>query len=170
MCIKTSLQEKWDQLFPSNYYVGMRQRMFFLPIVLLVTVVSCNQQLYTVDALPSKDYLAFGSGGGFSGLTTTWYIFPNGQVFKSIGTAEAAKTPQGQLKKKQVRRLFKQCESTLAVAKIDQPNNVTHFIRRVTEEGDTVQLRWGSDAPEAVASLFKNLQKVVADTTAYSQK
>jgi len=47
-----------------------------------LVITSCKTKQYTFDSYDGK-VLAIGSGGGFTGATSKYYLFENGQLFKS---------------------------------------------------------------------------------------
>lgn len=141
-------------------------KQYLLLLLVLPFLLGCKSStLYTMNSLPDEQ-LTFGSGGGFSGATTTFILLKNGQVFKRESltqkTQEIAMTGAGKAKS-----LYKRAiKLGLDTLQIKEPGNLYYFIGLKTEGVDN-QITWGSgdyDLSADLEAFYKDLQQVTKVT------
>ncbi|MEM9936394.1 MAG: hypothetical protein AAF824_22400 [Bacteroidota bacterium] len=108
-----------------------------------------------------KDYkkpaIHFGSGGGFSGIETTFVLVKQGYLFKKVGNDSTYQLIR-KVPAKTCREAFKQMKNLPpSLLKTQQPGNLYQFIE-VKVEGETHRMIWG-DEEKPVDSELKTLYK-----------
>ncbi len=147
----------------------MMKSLLFFSVSALCFLSGCKIAKYTVDKLPSHQ-LIFGSGGGFSGLETTFILLENGQVFRQTGVDDVYEELKP-IRRKKARDLFSKL-SSLQLYKLDieNPGNMYYFLREVTDKLDS-KVTWGAGdylPPQALISLYKELSGLVKEKNATS--
>lgn len=136
-------------------------------IISLVLFFSCcaSQQKVTNPSDFKGRTLQFGSGGGFTGLTTTYTLLENGQLFSQTGIEDGPLKELTCVSKKQVKPLF------TAAAKIEWPDkkisNPGNMASSLTykENGKEHGIIWGGGEygpPADVLQLYKDLYQIVS--------
>ncbi|WP_266366668.1 hypothetical protein [Tellurirhabdus rosea] len=109
--------------------------------------------------------LVVGSGGGITGLTDTYYLFENGNLY-ARSEGDSAFTRLRKQPAAIVRRLFKMVEDDCRIrsARFDNPGNVYRFVRwKRAKEEHTVT--WGDPrqpAPASYTKLYRSFMTMVA--------
>ena len=143
-----------------------KKRMFkptvFLWAACLIAAFSCNRPTYSLQS-PPADHLVFGSGGGFTGAVTEYYVLPDGQLFLVDGLQKDT-TALEPIKRKQAKEIVAQCQAlNLREQAIQQPGNRYYFIRQGTVDG-IVEATWGAAGytpPTAVTDFYQELMNLV---------
>lgn len=132
--------------------------MKFIPeILLLALFLGCKAPVYTPETTPDLQLLC-GTGGGFSGVETTFSLLKNGQVFMKQGVGSSW-VSVGKLPEPQTRQLFNSYE-TLALAKLEfnEPGNLYHFVGS-NVQGKIHQVTWDpgqwQKAPKGAVDFYK---------------
>ncbi len=109
-----------------------------------------------------------GSGGGFTGTSTTYYLLDNGLLF-SQHSRDTTYTPLGKLTTAHTKRLFRAVETTchIRTARFSKPGNLYHFLG--WQQGrETHKVTWGATDTTVLAdytktyALFMNLLPTAA--------
>lgn len=117
--------------------------LYFSAAMLCAALLSsqCKHPKYTAETLPD-DRLAFGHGGGFTGVGTTFTLLENGQLFKSSSKAPETMELPG-AKRKIAKKLFETAESLgLLQTEFMYPGNMYAFIE-FQDDGQKRRVAWG---------------------------
>lgn len=126
-------------------------------------MVACLLQCsptYSPATMPAE-YIAFGSGGGFTGQEKGMYLLPNGQLFQIRGLQRDT-TELEKIKKSKAKQLWTAVEDILANhPNISQPGNRYYFLRL---KSDSLQraASWGATdytPPSELTDIFEELNK-----------
>lgn len=129
-----------------DYICEMKIRWVLLLFSGLLLTNSCKTKVYSLQNLPKK-YVCFGSGGGFTGLVSSYYLLPNGQMFFQTNFDTAAtKLPNVNRKaRKSVFKLLKEIKTADWME--NKPDNIYQFIHYKTK--DTMYSKmWYSGGPQ----------------------
>lgn len=135
----------------------------FLFSLILFLLPNCKRTLYTPQDA-SENHIRFGSGGGFTGATTTFTLMDNGQLFRHESLTDSISNLPG-LKRKVYKALFKdlsQIDTSLLGAQ--QPGNRYYFLEWVQAEQLT-RTTWGAadyQPPQEVKSIYEKLMEIVS--------
>lgn len=98
--------------------------------------------------------LIFGSGGGFTGIYTTYELYEDGSVF--ILLPDNTLQPLNKIRKKKARELFSKADNLkIAQPEFNHPGNMTLFIK-YQDNGMLTEYKWG-DANNSVPSQIEDL-------------
>lgn len=123
---------------------------------------SCKTKQYTMEENP-EPMITFGSGGGFTGQSTFYTLFKNGQLYKKKGL-RGEHTPLENVKKKEVLQIFKNYEVlNLAEVNINEPGNMSYFIEFKDENG-VHRMTWGGNTTSPSNDLLL-FYKLLMNTT-----
>jgi hypothetical protein len=122
-------------------------------IVLLVTTTSCKTHQYTLKNMP-KTQLIFGSGGGFTGISTDYCLLENGQLYE-INTFTQEMVEMRPARKSKTDKMFTSLNK-MDIVKIecDMPGNMYYYILYKTENIQH-RITWG----DPTAKIDDNLKK-----------
>lgn len=138
-------------------------KLHLLSFLLLTSITfSCKSPHYNAENWPHT-YLSTGSFGGFSGLVSTTFVLPNGQVFAE-NSMEKKKLELKKLSKKEAKNLLKSAEK-MQWNKLPPDNfgNMSYFISYHTKD-TTYTANWGangSSPPAAVEQIYQQIQKLI---------
>jgi hypothetical protein len=122
-------------------------KKFYVLILFVVLTTITNAQ---------ETCLIFGSGGGISGISTTYKVLANGKVFKGSGRIEIKYTEVSKIKKKQAQKLF-EALNTIKIEPFNHPGNMSYFI--IIGEGNSgTKFLWGSNdfvVPKELEDLYR---------------
>lgn len=148
----------------------MKSKLMLKPITLfvgaacLIAAFSCNRPTYSLQS-PAADHIVFGSGGGFTGAVTAYYILPDGQLFKVDGLQKDT-TVLEPLKRKHTKKIFKVIQGlNLGKLAINEPGNLYYFIRQSTTDS-LQEATWGAAGytpPAEVIDFYQELMNIVTD-------
>jgi hypothetical protein len=133
----------------------------FLLFFLLPFLFQCNRTTYTSADFPA-DYLTFGSGGGYSGEVTTYFVLPNGQVFQhsSLGSDTLAYT---QISKRSAKSLMDDFTSLgLDTLNFYHPGNMYRFVEKYRQD-EVVKLSMG-DQQMLTPPVLKDYYQALSET------
>lgn len=134
----------------------------FLWAACLLVAFACNRPSYSLQS-PPADHLVFGSGGGFTGAVTEYYLLPDGQLFKIEGLQKDT-TVLEPLKRKHTKRIMEGCQGlNLGELAIQEPGNRYYFIHQSTADG-LVKASWGAadyTPPTEVTDFYQDLMDTV---------
>ncbi len=129
--------------------------------VLMLALSSCVSNRYSLDEKP-QSYIIVGSGGGFTNLVASTYVYPNGQVFETQTFVDSTIT-RPNIKRKDARRLFKDLEaSNLKELKFSQPGNIYLFLTYV-DEGQKYYFSWGAGGklpPKEISEFYIRISEL----------
>lgn len=116
--------------------------------------------------------ITFGSGGGFTGQSTFYALFKNGQLYKKKGIKEPY-VELDKVDKKEAIQIFKNYEVLkIAEMEINEPGNLSYFIEYNDENGDH-RLTWGGTAVKPSPDLllfYKLLMKTTKSSSTDKSK
>lgn len=121
----------------------------------------CSTQFQPDDT--SHEFVAFGTGGGFTGLETTHYLLTTGQLFRQVGT-NGDLEKLARIKRSTVTQIFDSIDSFGLVSyQFEQPGNAYRFLeihlgnmrnRIVWAEGDQTVRRECKDLDALLNQLI----------------
>ncbi|WP_236648937.1 FAD-binding oxidoreductase [Spirosoma sp. 209] len=133
----------------------------------LLAAQSCTKRLATrPDSYAGRQLLA-GSGGGFTGFTTTYILLDNGQLFRKHH-GDTTYLPLGKQKRALVRRFFTAAEDTCQIktTRYDQPGNRSRFVG--WQQGEqTYRVTWSvadTAVPAAYPALYNAFMAMIPDS------
>ena len=141
---------------------------FFL-LFTIVLISSCKTKQYTFDTYEGKR-IAIGSSGGFTGATTKYYIFENGQVFKN-GKNGREELPT--LDKKLAKQQFDNFYSLgFDKMEINDSGNMNYFIIMNPDTDSVQMLKWGGGSVEPSKELeqYYNLLSAIIKKNSKTSK
>ncbi len=141
----------------------MKHFLYFLLLSAAVCYFSCNRTVYTMTDKASE-YLAFATGGGFTGAIISYHLMPNGQLFK-VNNLSRDTTELPKVKKSLTSQLMERAAAIDWSVDVNRPGNVYHIIRLRTEAGD-LSATWGDtgyEPPTEMTELYSALQELVPD-------
>lgn len=107
--------------------------------------------------------LRFGSGGGFTGMTTTFTLYPDGRLTRRMGMPADTSRPATLLRPAPadaVKRAYAAFDALPADSLQREPGNMSYFLEGATSTGRARSAVWGSPgpaAPHAVRALYRDL-------------
>ena len=117
-----------------------------------------------------KQQIAVGSGGGFTGLTTTYYLLDNGRLFRKTNR-DSVYTPLGKLKTTRRKQLLSAVLDTCKIetTTYNEPGNVSRFV--LFQNGDeTYRVTWAAGDSAVPASYPKLFQSFMATLPTSDQR
>lgn len=123
---------------------------------------ACKTEHFAAEKLPARQ-IRFGTGGGFTGKTSTFVLLENGQIFEQniFGNGFLEKPA---IKKSKARGFFKTLDGLPAeAAAFDRPANFYYFLEN-RRDSATVRAVWGDvnfPPPQKVSDLFFALNALV---------
>ena len=130
-------------------------------VISQIMLFSCASRKATPDTY-EKRQLVFGSGGGVTGMVTTYYLLENGQLFKKgsmDSSYELVKKVPGKVRK----AMFATMEQMkLSDMEINHPGNMYYFIQ-TNQEGGKGRVCWGEQGykiSDDVKSFYQSLTKI----------
>jgi hypothetical protein len=142
----------------------MKTRNLIYLLNLLLMSVACKTAMVTTPESFRGKQLLIGTGGGVTGLTTTWFILENGQVFRQESVSGEIKEMK-KISKHQTSRVFEGAWSLeLEKENFSHPGNMTSFIT-IKEPGKTpITVKWGDakyPVPEKYSSFYQQTFSIV---------
>ncbi|MDX2247111.1 MAG: hypothetical protein SF052_10065 [Bacteroidia bacterium] len=132
---------------------------FFFSLVFLALMGACKSPDYQPDTYPDSQII-FGSGGGFSGMVSSYILLEDGRLFDKAPTSEAFSRLK-KVNRKSARQLFDQLtQMKESGTTLDAPGNLYYFIELKEAQSESYKLTWGdggSPAPEAVVAFYQTL-------------
>ncbi len=140
----------------------MRQLNTLIFLAALSALISCRSTKYTPENFP-KEQLHFGSGGGFTGQTTTVVLLKNGQIFQQNLTGGAfSELPK--IKKKEAKAFHTAANDLdLGAMKFNHPGNIYQFLE-LKKDSSAARAVWGDEnfpPNQKVKDLFIALNGLV---------
>ncbi|MDH3651157.1 MAG: hypothetical protein OEQ53_15840 [Saprospiraceae bacterium] len=106
----------------------------------------CLAQKFDPDA-SSSDFITVGDGGGFTGLETTYYVLPNGQLYKRLGLGGKIEQMK-RIDRGITNQLFSSCRDfNLVDYQYEQPGNAYRFLS-VHFGGKINRITWAKGDPD----------------------
>lgn len=135
---------------------------YVFSLFILLLFIGCKSQQYTFEELPEK-YIQFGSGGGVTGMVTTFTLLPNGQLFKNNSITKEY-TELQKVPKDKVKLLFKMLADLKQTnTPIEQPGNMFAFLEDIDGKS-TYRTVWDTANPQ-VSEEIRTLYKMLYTTT-----
>ena len=132
-------------------------------LLLILVILSCKSAHYSVENWP-QTYLSFGSFGGFSGMISTTYLLPNGQVFHE-NSMDNKKIETNKLSKKEARNVFNSAEKiNWSQLPPDNFGNMSYFFSYHTKDS-TYTANWGEKGqtpPAEIDAIYQKIQHLTA--------
>jgi hypothetical protein len=139
----------------------MKLNLYFFTL-LTITIVACKSPHYSSENWPAT-YLSTGSFGGFSGLKSSTFILPNGQMFTE-NSMESKKVEINAASKKVTKNLFKSADK-LNWDKLPADNfgNMNYFISYHTKDTTYTSIwgQYGQEPPAELGRLFQQIQTLI---------
>ncbi|MBC7569187.1 MAG: FAD-binding oxidoreductase [Spirosoma sp.] len=145
----------------------MIKNTLFLLVLILNACSGCRHTL--PDTYKGRQ-VAVGSGGGFTGITTTYYLLENGKLFRKTNR-DTTYTVLDKIKATQRKQLFSAVLDTCQIktTPYNQPGNVSRFV--VFQNGDeTHRVTWATGDTAVPASYPKFYQSFMSMLPAPDQR
>jgi len=128
-------------------------------LIMAFVVVSCQTQKQVSKPEEwTKNALWFGTGGGFTGSSTTYCLLENGQLFVKKGLASTTYEALPNIDKKATASAFKKAKALqLPSAEINEPGNMYNEFA-YGKNGSAVKLVW-SDGNKNIDTKISELHK-----------
>ena len=144
----------------------MKRTLFFAWFGLLIaaSLLACAQAPITMPAAYAGRRIQVGSGGGFSGLATMYYLLDNGRLFRKQGPDTTARLLR-RLSARTTRNLFTQLETHCRIRTTDfnHPGNVYQFVS--WHRGKQVHtVTWGADdhvPPNGIPQFYQQFLTLI---------
>jgi hypothetical protein len=133
----------------------------FLSLLAVALLASCSTSGKVKNGT-NADHLTFGTGGGFTGIYTSYELDEDGRVFEL--QPDSILKPLKKLRKKKTRNIFEQATKLkLSQSAYIHPGNITNFI---TYKADSVltTYKWGDpniSVPIEIKDLYNQLNSIV---------
>jgi hypothetical protein len=146
-------------------------------VAFVITIAACHTTKYLPENFEKKQ-IHFGSGGGFTGITNTYQLLDNGQIFhKDSRNEKSMELPE--LKKKEVKNWFAElADMPKDSVPFIHPGNMSKFIYFIDNKDTLASYVWGDykyKVSPAIDSLYHGLTDLVKshspkiDTTTYER-
>jgi hypothetical protein len=136
-----------------------KQTLFSLFIFMLFASCSSSGKVTTNQ---DGKQLIFGSGGGFTGIYTSYELYENGEVFTLL--PDSTLKPIKKLRKKQACAIFEQAgKLKIAQPAFNHPGNMTWFIK-YQADGAITEYKWGDanvSVPTEIKDFYNQLNTIV---------
>lgn len=144
---------------------GTKDFLHAVVILIAISFLSCQAQKKAAHPDEWKgNALWFGSGGGFTGLSTTYCLLENGQLFEKAGGVNSSFKPLYNISRKQALDIFKNAASLpWPKQDINEPGNMYSEIA-YGKTGAAVRLVWsGKNAAvdPKIASFHQQLFSLI---------
>ncbi len=140
----------------------MNRRVFFL-IFSLVVIVSCSSSKSVFNPQTSKmDFMTFGTGGGFTGQVTKYYLTKNGTLYTQIGDITEK---VGTISKSSCAQIYANYTLLgLDTLSLNEPGNKYYFIE-LSSKNVKNAIKWGKSPLENtnIDTYFKVLMNTVKE-------
>jgi hypothetical protein len=104
--------------------------------------ISCSSKTFTFD-VHKDSYILVGSGGGFTGIATSYYILPSGELFRT-GRSDDSFDLVGKLDKDLVSQVFKNYDFLeISNKTLDEPGNRYYYIGSKKSDKTYHKVTWG---------------------------
>jgi amino acid permease len=132
-----------------------------LTLFVAVFFASCSSPGKITNDTDSQR-LIFGSGGGFTGMYTSYGLYEDGRLFSLL--ADSTQKQLKKLRKKQTRDIFALANNLkLAIPAFNHPGNMSSFINfRVY--GVSTEYKWGDpnvSVPGEIKDFYSQLNAIV---------
>jgi hypothetical protein len=116
-------------------------------LLFFLIILSCSQKAINKEHV-KKEQLIFGSGGGFTGVSSSYKLLRNGEVYRT-GNTDTTWIVVGALSPNVTKQLF----DNYSVLKFDtitmnDPGNRYYFIEKITNEDQKHKITWGNQPLE----------------------
>jgi hypothetical protein len=139
----------------------------FSALALLVFLWSCKSKKVATDPV-TQIGLVWGSGGGFTGKSTTFKLLESGEIYKTEGTQGATMLPMKPIKAKVAKAMFSAArELNLAEVSQNTPGNMYNYLE-LTVDGKPHRITWGDAenvVPQKVKDFYTLLNQLVLKGT-----
>lgn len=145
----------------------MKASIFVVIITfLLVFVSSCKTTSFTPDKFEGR-MLTFGSAGGFTGASTTYYLIDNGEFYVEKNMEERVKL--NKIKKKVVDQMFSNYDLlNFKDLDLNVPGNMSKTLM-MSSNGEEKEIKWGGfddGSPPILNTFYSNLMKIAKENLA----
>ena len=128
-------------------------------VLMSILVSACKSKVYTLENYPNRK-ITFGNGGGFTGMTDTYVLFENGQLFNRQSMVGGEMQALLNLEKTLVKQIFENFYTLkLHQSILNDPGNMTFFVKMEGPEA-VHSLKWGGPNQEAnpnIVQYYRNL-------------
>lgn len=150
----------------------MKATLHFLLLTTMFSVLalSCKSKLYTYDSYKGER-ITIGSGGGFTGRTTQYVIFENGQLFKKNNEEyiELSKID----KKIVDQQFFIYRNQEFNQLDLNDPGNLSYFIILNESKDKSHKIQWGGgnqEVSEVLEKYYNNLSAIINKNKSINDK
>ena len=136
-----------------------------MKLLLFMSLLFSGNLLFAnnLDSISEQAYVSIGSGGGFTGLTTEYHLFKDGNVYK-FNSLENQKVWVKKLNKKEMKCVFKKLDALhLEDMDYNHPGNISYFIEK--RSGEKVnRITWGGSGttPEKPQAFYEFLMSKIS--------
>ena len=137
----------------------MKHSSFFLMSLGIALLFSCKSNKYDVDNLPVEQ-LHFGTSGGYAGITSTYVLLKNGQLFYQASASTAVEKKEPRKKKVGKHHFEKAAKINWDQLPKTEPGNMNYFI--AWNKGEKkYRYTWSNKNPdESMAKWFEALNQM----------
>jgi hypothetical protein len=133
-----------------------------VPVVIRKTASANTPATYT------GRQIMVGSGGGFTGFSTTYYLLDNGQLF-GRRSRDTTFTPLGKQTAANTKRVFRAAETTCKIktTKFNSPGNMYKFVRwrKGKQEYNVVWGEPGKAVPASYPKFYNSFMAMIPATS-----
>lgn len=138
--------------------------LLLLPLFVLLAGCGCTKKVSNPNQFTGA-YLQFGSGGGFTGVTTIYTLLENGQLFSQTGVVDPPIKELAPIDKKKTKAVFaKAAGITWPAADESDPGNMSTTLI-YHSKSKSIRLVWGGGKfkpSDEVKSFYQELQSLVS--------
>jgi len=129
----------------------------------ILLIAACKPSKYASPEAFKGNKISWGTGGGFSNITTTYSLLPNGQLFKkSSGDGSVVEMPA--VSKGQAKKVFDMIKGIdLMNMSFNKPGSLSQFIEFATPAGSN-KVVFGDESnkpDQSVLDLYTQLGQVI---------
>ena len=128
----------------------------------MVLIISCKTKKSISPANYKGEMIVVGNGGGFTGISTSYFLLKNGEVFRS-GMSDTSYIKVGKIEKKIIDQQFSIYKDLhFQKVKLDDPGNRYHFMS-IRQNGEENKLQWGRSELEnpLIGVYHDNIMKLI---------
>lgn len=141
----------------------MNKYLIFL--ITAISIYACKAQKNITSLNDYKNnIISFSSGGGFTGIETSYFILENGQVYTSTGVAANTITKFTTISKKQTKSLFeKAAKIDWLKPAVNDPGNI-YYTLSFGKNNEMKKQIWGNkqqNPSQDILDFYTELNKII---------
>ncbi len=121
--------------------MSFKSILITLTVIILMMACKTNKQMFDPENT-KEEYVAFGSGGGFTGRVSKYFLTKKGDIYSNEGDAV---TKIGSAPKAMTAQIFSNYQKMdLANLKLNEPGNKYYFVEMNLGDHKN-SIKWGSN-------------------------